>query len=69
MGMTLETQLLLLCIFFLTLDTVAVGLRLYVRLRLKSASFGWDDVFLTITYVSPACPAAALEERVKFHTY
>lgn len=52
MGLTLQEQLVALFVSFLTLNTIAVGLRLYVRLRLQSSAFGWDDVFLTITYVS-----------------
>lgn len=38
-------------VFFLLLASVVVALRLCVRLRIKKAAFGLDDVFLTISYV------------------
>lgn len=46
------THLIGLFVFFLTLNTIVVGLRLYVRLWLKKSAFGWDDVFMILTYVS-----------------
>lgn len=51
MGSTEHSYLFGVFIFFLTLNTIVVGLRLYVRLWLKKSVFGWDDVFLVITYV------------------
>lgn len=38
-------------IFFLILTSVVVALRLWVRLKMKKAVFGWDDIFLTMSYV------------------
>lgn len=46
-----DTHLLGVFVFFLTLNTIVVSLRLYIRLWLKKSAFGWDDVFLIITYV------------------
>lgn len=52
MDLSAQDQLIAIFALFLTLDTIAVGLRLFVRLRLQRSAFGWDDVFLTLTYVS-----------------
>lgn len=52
MGSFGDDHLLGVFIFFLTLNTIVVSLRLYVRLWLKKSAFGWDDVFLILTYVS-----------------
>lgn len=51
MGSMSGTHLLGVFVFFLTLNTLVVGARLYVRLWLKRSAFGWDDVFLLLTYV------------------
>ncbi len=38
---------------FLVVDTIAIASRLYVRTKMLSRGFGWDDVFLILTYVNP----------------
>lgn len=35
---------------FLVVDTIAIASRLYVRTKMLSRGFGWDDVFLILTY-------------------
>lgn len=37
---------------FLALDTAAMAGRIYVRTKMKSRSFGADDLVLILTYVS-----------------
>lgn len=49
----LYDQLLGLLIFFSVLCTITVGLRVLVRTKLTKGAFGWDDVALVISYVSP----------------
>lgn len=52
MGGVLNDQAFGVLIFFILLDSAVVCLRMYVRLYLKKSQFGYDDVFLLITYVS-----------------
>lgn len=40
-----------LVIFFCVLNTITVGLRIFVRTTLTKGAFGWDDVALVITYI------------------
>lgn len=54
MGSMGHNHLLGVFVFFITLNTIVVGLRLYVRLWWKKSVFGWDDVFLILTYVRPS---------------
>lgn len=51
--MSLHDVVVGLLIFFPVLTTITVGLRLFVRTRLCKGAFGWDDVALVVTYVSP----------------
>lgn len=53
-------QLVGLFVFFTILNTISVGLRLFVRTRLTKGSFGWDDAALVFTYVSAHYPLAIL---------
>lgn len=39
-------------VFFTTLNTITVGLRVFIRTRLTKGAFGWDDIALTFTHVS-----------------
>lgn len=41
-------------VVFLILDGAAVGARLYVRTKMLTRGFGWDDTALCITFVRPA---------------
>ena len=52
MGSSLHAVVNGLLIFFCILNTITVGLRLYVRTTLNKGAFGWDDVALVITWVS-----------------
>lgn len=45
-------QIITLFVFFLTINTLTVGLRLYTRIILTKGAFGWDDVVLLFTHVS-----------------
>lgn len=56
MGTMNDTHLLGVFVFFLTLNTIVVSARLYVRLWMKKSAFGWDDVFLLLTYVRTLPP-------------
>ncbi|KAI2634733.1 integral membrane protein [Hypomontagnella submonticulosa] len=39
-------------VIFLVVDTIAMAARLYVRLKvLPRGAFGWDDIFLVMTYL------------------
>lgn len=40
-------------VFFVVLNTIAVGLRVFIRTKLTKGAFGWDDAALIFTYVSP----------------
>ncbi|POS77748.1 hypothetical protein DHEL01_v203866 [Diaporthe helianthi] len=44
-------QLIGLFVFFLTINTLTVSLRLYTRIKLTKGAFGWDDVVLVFTHV------------------
>lgn len=60
MGAMEDSHLFGVFVFFLTLNTIVVSLRLYLRLWLKKSAFGWDDAFLIMTYVcipQSSCPA------------
>ncbi|KUI63764.1 hypothetical protein VM1G_10480 [Cytospora mali] len=52
--MGLHDELVGLIIFFIVLNTITVGLRLYVRTTVTKGAFGWDDVALVITYYNVA---------------
>lgn len=49
--MSLEDQTIALFIFFPVLCTISLGLRLFVRTRLRKGAFGWDDIALVVTWV------------------
>jgi hypothetical protein len=46
-------ELIGLFVFFISLNTITIGLRLFTRLKLTKGAFGWDDVVLILTHVSP----------------
>lgn len=50
--MGLHDALIGLVFFFSVLNTITVGLRIFVRTSLTKGAFGWDDVALVFTYVS-----------------
>jgi hypothetical protein len=43
---------------FIVLNAITVGMRLFVRIRLKKA-FGWDDTLISIALVSSLRPGLA----------
>lgn len=45
-------QLIASMVTFLVVDSAAMAGRLYVRTKLKTRSFGMDDLVLILTYVS-----------------
>lgn len=52
--MATHDQLVGAAIFFIILNTITVGLRIFARTKLSKGAFGWDDVMLIVTYVSCA---------------
>lgn len=48
-----HNQLIGLFVFFAIINTITVGLRVFVRTKLTKGAFGWDDVALIFTHVSP----------------
>lgn len=54
--LTTHDQLVGVTVFFIVLNTVTVGLRIFARTRLAKGAFGWDDAFLIFTYVSLGSP-------------
>ncbi|KAI1392166.1 uncharacterized protein F4822DRAFT_117424 [Hypoxylon trugodes] len=38
-------------VVFLVVDTIAIAARLYVRIKMLTRGFGWDDVVLLLTYI------------------
>ncbi|KAI1417202.1 integral membrane protein [Hypoxylon sp. FL1857] len=38
-------------VVFLVVDTIVIAARLYVRTRMLTRGFGWDDVMLIVTYL------------------
>ncbi|KAI1378932.1 integral membrane protein [Hypoxylon crocopeplum] len=38
-------------VVFLIVDSAAISARLYVRIMMLTRGFGWDDVFLILTYI------------------
>ncbi|KAF2970200.1 hypothetical protein GQX73_g3373 [Xylaria multiplex] len=49
--MTYRESLMAAAILFLVLDSIVVFLRVYVRTRVISRGFGWDDFTLCLTYI------------------
>lgn len=47
-----HNQLIGLFVFFAIINTITVGLRVFVRTKLTKGAFGWDDVALIFTHVS-----------------
>lgn len=39
-------------VFLIVLNTITIGLRVFVRTKLTKGAFGWDDVALIFSYVS-----------------
>lgn len=37
--------------FFIVLNTITIGLRVFIRTRLTKGAFGWDDIVLIFTHV------------------
>lgn len=48
-------------IFFTTLNTITVGLRVFIRTKLTKGAFGWDDIALIFTHVSSEQSLATLQ--------
>ncbi|KAL2286067.1 hypothetical protein FJTKL_07304 [Diaporthe vaccinii] len=40
--------------FFIVLNTITIGLRVYIRTKLTKGAFGWDDIALIFTHVPNA---------------
>lgn len=45
--------------FFIVLNTITIGLRVYIRTKLTKGAFGWDDIALIFTHVSSRLHSAA----------
>lgn len=62
--MATHDELISVASFFLILTTFVVGLRILVRLKLGGkGAFGWDDVFLVVSYVRLTLPDYGHDSR------
>ncbi|KAJ4387115.1 hypothetical protein N0V93_007703 [Gnomoniopsis smithogilvyi] len=53
-------------VFFMVLNTIAIALRVFVRTVLSKGAFGWDDIFLIVTYVGYILYAAFAFETIHY---
>lgn len=52
--------------FFIVLNTITIGLRVFIRTKLTKGAFGWDDIVLIFTHVS-SHGQSAVTPVLKYH--
>lgn len=52
--------------FFIVLNTITIGLRVFIRTKLTKGAFGWDDIVLIFTHVS-SHGQSAVPSVLKYH--